>query len=203
METDTKKTIQKSGNYSEDAQKNARKSHWYSDIASTVTKCPFCDLKDKYIIAEEGGVVLTANLFPYIDGHLMVIPRRHFEKLALCSLDEWEAAHELIGLGIETIKKGLGVKDVNVLYREGTPTSGSSLKHLHIHLLPITDEFMVYEDFGCVYKFQDIEFAPVEMAERLRKVCQDLRDGVGGVGGGKDVGKDGGGIDLNVDGRKN
>lgn len=177
MGTANKKITQKGDNYSEDTQKNARKSHWYSDIASTVTKCPLCDLKDKYIIAEEGDVVLAVNLFPYIDGHLMVIPRKHFEKLAECSLDDWEATHKLVSLGITIIKQGLGVKDVNVLYREGTPTSGSSLKHLHIHLLPVTDEFMAYEDFGFTYKFQDIEFAPVEMAKRLRKVCQDLRGG--------------------------
>jgi len=54
MEMDNKKIPQVGDSYSEDAQKNARKSHWYSDIASTVTKCPLCDLKDKYIIAEEG-----------------------------------------------------------------------------------------------------------------------------------------------------
>jgi len=64
MEMDNKKIPQVGDSYSEDAQKNARKSHWYSDIASTVTKCPLCDLKDKYIIAEEGAVVLAVNLFP-------------------------------------------------------------------------------------------------------------------------------------------
>ena len=174
METDNKKIPQVGDSYSEDAQKNARKSHWYSDIASTVTKCPLCDLKDKYIIAEEGAVVLAVNLFPYVDGHLMIIPRKHYEKLAESPEKDWVDTQKLISLGINVIKKGLGVKDVNVLYREGTPTSGSSLKHLHIHLLPITDDFMVYEEFGFTYKFQDIEFAPVEMAERLRKVRKGL-----------------------------
>lgn len=160
--------------YSEEAQKNARKSHWYSEIASTVTKCPFCDLKEKYIIAESGDVVLTMNLFPYIDGHLMVIPRRHIEKLADYTPEDWQDTHKLIALGMDVIRKGIGVKDVNVLYREGTKKSGSSLKHLHIHLLPINPEFMVYENFRFSYNFQDIEVAPVEMAKKLRQVCQKI-----------------------------
>ncbi len=162
--------------YSDEAQKNARKSHWYSEIASTVTKCPFCDLKDKYVIAREKGVVLTMNLFPYIEGHLMVIPEKHFEKLADYSEEDWMATHEMISLGMDVIREGLGVKDVNVLYREGTKLSGSSLKHLHIHLLPITPEFMSYENFGFTYNFQDIEVAPVEMAELLRRVCRNLQE---------------------------
>jgi diadenosine tetraphosphate (Ap4A) HIT family hydrolase len=169
------KKQKKEDSYSETAQKNARKSHWYSDIASTVTKCPFCDLKEKYIIAEEGDVVLTMNLFPYIDGHLMVIPRRHFEKIKDYTDKEWSDTHKLISLGLDIIRKGTGVVDVNVLYREGTQKSGSSLKHLHIHLLPITPDFMNYENFGFTYKFQDIELAPAEMAKELRKICQDLQ----------------------------
>ncbi|MBD3366506.1 HIT domain-containing protein [candidate division WWE3 bacterium] len=160
--------------YSEEAQKNARKSHWYSDIASSVTKCPFCDLKEKYIIAESGDVVLTMNLFPYIDGHLMVIPKKHIERLEDFSPQDWRDAHKMISLGMEVIRQGCDVKDVNVLYREGTKKSGSSLKHLHIHLLPITPEFMVYENFRFSYNFCDIEVAPVEMAKRLRSVAAEI-----------------------------
>ncbi len=160
--------------YSEESQLLGHKSQWYSKIASSITKCPLCDLKEKYFVAEEGNVVLTMNLFPYIDGHLMVIPKSHIEKLADFSTEDWQSVHKLVSLGIELLKKEFGVQDVNVLYREGTPTSGSSLKHLHIHLLPITPEFMVYEDQKFTYNFQDISVTPVKMAERLRKVCRDL-----------------------------
>jgi diadenosine tetraphosphate (Ap4A) HIT family hydrolase len=160
--------------YSTESQILGRKSQWYDKIASSVTKCPFCDLKDKYIIAEKGKMVLTVNLFPYVEGHLMVIPRTHIEKLADFSVEDWQSSKDLIALGIDLIKKGLKVQDVNVLYREGTKKSGSSLKHLHIHLLPITKDFMVYEDFGFTYKFQDIKVAPVDMAEKLRGICQKI-----------------------------
>ncbi len=155
--------------YSDFAQKNARKSHWYSDIASSVTKCPFCDLKDKYIVAFRGNVVLTMNLFPYVDGHLMVIPRTHVERLADVSSEDWQDMHFLIDLGIRLVKEELQIPDVNVLYREGTAKSGSSLKHLHVHVIPVPKGFLRYENFGFTYAFQDIMVPPLEMAKRLRE----------------------------------
>jgi len=56
---------------------NPRVSDWYDRVVSSLDKCVFCDLKSKYIIAEEGGMVLSVNLFPYLDGHLLIIPRGH------------------------------------------------------------------------------------------------------------------------------
>jgi diadenosine tetraphosphate (Ap4A) HIT family hydrolase len=160
--------------YSDESQLLGHKSEWYDKIASSVTKCPLCDLRDKYLVAEKNGVVLTMNLFPYIDGHLMVVPRRHFEKHAAFTEEEMVAAHELTSLGMELLREELGVRDLNVLYREGTKDSGSSLKHLHIHIMPITKEFMQYKDHKFIYILQDVSVAPVEMARRLRKVCQKI-----------------------------
>ena len=46
--------------YSENAQMGARTiSDWYDKVVSSVDKCPFCDLREKYIVAEKSGVVLT------------------------------------------------------------------------------------------------------------------------------------------------
>ena len=117
---------------------------------------------------------MTVNLFPYVEGHLMVIPRAHVEKLSDLSGEDWVRCQELIGLGMDVLREGLGIRDMNILYREGTKTSGSSLKHLHIHLLPIVEGFMVYEEFGFTYKFQDINVAPIEMAQKLREVCKRI-----------------------------
>ncbi|HSX39625.1 MAG TPA: HIT family protein [Candidatus Saccharimonadales bacterium] len=156
--------------YDPEVQKNARKSAWYDEVNRNVTKCPFCDLKEKYLIAEKDGVVLTVNLFPYIDGHMMIIPRRHVESLDKLNKKEWQAMHDLISDGIKLVNTELKVENTNTLYREGAK-SGISLKHLHIHIIPITTEFLHYEPENkrFVMAFQDIELTPVEMAAKLRK----------------------------------
>jgi len=168
--TDTRKNTQLGyiDPYCEEAQKNARKNSQYSKIANSVTKCPFCDLKEKYIVAQRENAVLTVNLFPYIDGHLMVIPREHIEHLSEMPLKTWEDCHKLLTLGISLLKKALNAQDVNVLYREGSKLSGSSLKHLHIHILPILEGFMVSDEQGMGYKYQIIKKSPQEMAKILR-----------------------------------
>lgn len=159
--------------YDPEYLKNARKSEWYDVVTKNLTKCPFCDLKKKYIITEKEGMVLTVNLFPYIDGHLMVIPRKHVESIASLTKKEWGATQSLIDLGIKLISEGLKIDNANVLYREGN-ISGMSLKHLHIHILPITKEFMKYEKQKFTWTFQDIKLAPLEEAEMLRKVCKKI-----------------------------
>ncbi len=162
--------------YSEECQKNARKSPLYSQIASSVTKCPFCDLKEKYIISQTEKAVLTVNLFPYIEGHLMVIPKKHIERLEEFSVEDWQDCRDLLSVGIAVLKKALQVQDVNILYREGSKDSGSSLKHLHIHILPIKKGFMVSDTDGVGYKYQDIKKAPIEVAEELRGVLGEMAE---------------------------
>lgn len=161
--------------YSSDIQKNARKSARYDDVTRNLTKCPFCDLKAKYFVKELSGSVLTMNLFPYIDGHMMIIPKRHVESFELLNNKEWSEFKKLIDVGIKLIKSELGIENTNTLYRQGGKNSGASLGHLHVHLLPITAGFMTYEKQRFIYNFLDVKHTPIEMAERLRKACQKLK----------------------------
>ena len=56
-------------------KRQARTKGHYEKIWQNTGKCVFCDLKDKYVLLEENGIVLTINLSPYIDGQLMAIHR--------------------------------------------------------------------------------------------------------------------------------
>ena len=156
--------------YSDEMQKAARVSEWYERVKSNLDKCPFCDLKDKYIISKTDNAVLTINLFPYIDGHLLIIPKRHIRKFSEINKKEWKEIQELIDLGIRILEEELGLENTNTVYREGVK-AGVSLEHLHLHIIPITPDFMQYKKPGFVWKFQKIEVAPIEMAKKLRKAC--------------------------------
>jgi ATP adenylyltransferase len=134
-------------------------------------KCVFCDLKDEYIIAEEGGLVLSVNLFPYIDGHLLIIPRRHMERFCEINSDEWATVGRLTALGTNLLKRGFGIEDSNVLYREGGTASGKSLGHLHFHIMPCVPGFLQRNDKGILYTYQELRLAPLEVAQRLRAIC--------------------------------
>ncbi len=158
--------------HSDDVLKNARVSKWYDDIANSVTKCVFCDLRAKYVVLETKSSVLTMSLYPYIDGQLLILPKRHVEDLAQLTQTEWKDTKALTELGTKLIKEEFGIGGVQLLYRGGE-NSGKSVGHLHFHLLPITKEFMTYDkNKGFIYKFQKIQYSPVEVAERYRRLCK-------------------------------
>lgn len=159
--------------YSIEAQMNAKLGQWYDHIANTITKCPFCDLKAKYFVIEGTHSVLTVNLFPYEDGHLMVIPKRHIEKIEHISIEETIETQELVAKGIKLLKTEFNYTSINVLYREGGQNAGQSLLHIHTHILPV-DKVLVYRKGGFDFNFQEIKLPPIETAQKLRKLAKEL-----------------------------
>ncbi|TAH36753.1 hypothetical protein EYC59_00190, partial [Candidatus Saccharibacteria bacterium] len=85
--------------------RDARTGGYYGKIWTTVGKCVFCDLRDKYIVHEENGIVLTVPLFAYIDGNLMIIPRRHIKSVKELTDSEWETVRKFMYIAKKIIRK--------------------------------------------------------------------------------------------------
>lgn len=146
--------------YSEELQKTARKGGEYDEVMASLTKCPFCDLRRKYIVKRLAGMYLTVNLFPYVDGHLLIVSQRHIEDIAELTKKEWQAIFELVKLAQRLYQKRLKVADFAVLYHQGH-NSGRSLKHFHISIIPEAKKVVKKE-------YQEITLAPLELAKLLR-----------------------------------
>jgi len=142
-------------------QMGARTKGKYHEIAASVGKCVFCDLKEKYIVAEDSGLVLTANLFPYADGHLLVIPKRHTENYLNLTQKEIVVAHRLTRKALDLLRKVLDIESVWLLLREGNKT-GKTVKHLHWQIIPF-DRKMVS------WHYQKINLVPENLAKMLRE----------------------------------
>lgn len=146
-------------------QLNARRGGTYDEIAAEAEskKCVFCDLKDKYILYEENGVVVTVNIFPYIDGHLLVIPRRHIESFQELTTAEQLLIFKLSKKATAILEKELGVKGFWMVLREGATgiASGKTVTHVHWNILPYVDGINTWH-------YQEIKYKPVELAEKLR-----------------------------------
>jgi ATP adenylyltransferase len=149
--------------WSKDSQLNARLRGEYHKIAENTGKCVFCDLRDKYIIKEKNGMVLTVNLFPYIDGQLMIIPRRHIERYSELTEKEILTNFILSKQAINVLRKRMGVEGLWLVLREGAlgETSGKTVKHLHWNIMPYNDRLNTWH-------YQEITVPPIELAARLR-----------------------------------
>lgn len=148
--------------FSQKSQANARLAGSYWKIAETAEskRCVFCELKDKYIVDEKNGLVLTVNLFPYINGHMLVIPRRHVENFLELTPEEIATANELMQKSIKLLRGELSVDGIWLVLRDGQ-IAEKTVKHLHWQVMP-------YKNGLNQWNYQEITLPPIELAERLR-----------------------------------
>ena len=139
-------------------------SYWYDRKWKEVNKCVFCDLKKRFVIKELDDMILTTNIYPYIDGHLMIIPKNHVTALKELTSKQWDAVRTLEYASKKMLRALYDIKSVWILYREG-PLGGDSQKtveHLHIQILPYTDGLVKWN-------FQEISAPPFETASKFKE----------------------------------
>lgn len=152
--------------YAPENQLTAREKGFYDKVLEKVAergKCVFCDLKEKYIIDEENEVVLTVALYPYEDGHLLIIPRRHIESASQMADEERETVFDLAEQGQKLLREKLGVNNFWFLVREGEGIkAGKTVDHLHFHLMPYDPEVIKMGE-------TELSIKPIDLAEKLRE----------------------------------
>lgn len=162
MDKDTKKNYNPQTKIIDYKKKIARSWNWYDGIWQTVGKCVFCDLKKRYVIFEKNGIVLTANLYPYINAHLLIVPRRHIEYMKEMTLEEWEALRGVMYVAKKILRKVFNIKSVWFLYREGAMGEGQkTVGHLHVQVIP-------YKEGLVKWNYQPISWAPGEVGDKLK-----------------------------------
>jgi ATP adenylyltransferase len=78
---------------------------------------------------------VVLNLWPYNNGHAMVVPSRHVEDLTELTDDEALEMHHLSQRLVTAYRKTMNAQGVNVGLNLGR-ISGGSIDHLHLHLVP-------------------------------------------------------------------
>ncbi len=103
--------------------------------------CIFCDaLRDE----QAGSLVLyrgetcfiILNLYPYNNGHLMVVPQRHVATLAGATPNELNELIELTRRAEMALMEAYAPHGMNVGMNLGRPAGAGVLDHLHVHLVP-------------------------------------------------------------------
>lgn len=141
--------------------RDARFTDKYDEIWQSVGKCVFCDLRDKYIIHEENGIVLTVTLFAYSDGHIMIIPRRHLRSMKDMTQKEWETVRKFTYIAKRLIKSVHGVKGMQFIQKDGS-LAQSTVEHIHFHCVPFNNPNLN------TWNYQKLALTPIESANLYR-----------------------------------
>lgn len=97
--------------------------------------CLFCSFdKDKYIVENELAFGIF-DKFPVNKGHMLIIPKRHFESFFDATKEEVSALYSLIKEGKAYLDKEYAPDGYNVGVNVGE-YGGQTVMHLHIHLIP-------------------------------------------------------------------
>lgn len=166
---------QKNPHLSEEQQeqlrkKNARVTGEYSSIWQNTGKCVFCDLKDKYILYEENGIVLTVNIYPYIDGQLMAIPRKHIQSPKELTPSEWQTIRKFNYIAKKIQKKLFGHKALWTLIREGGERAQMTVSdHLHVQFIPFDSPDL------CKWNYRELQHTPLESAGIFKSKINEIK----------------------------
>jgi histidine triad (HIT) family protein len=101
--------------------------------------CPFCDLihgaGEVSMCFEDRDVVAFLDIQPVNPGHLLVVPRQHYESLEdiphALAMHLFEVAMQLAPV----VKQVAGADGMNVVVNSGA-AAGQDVFHYHVHVIP-------------------------------------------------------------------
>jgi len=101
--------------------------------------CLFCRMVAGQIpvarIYEDDVVLAFLDIGPLSDGHTLVIPKRHFERLHDCPADVLGQVCSRLGKLAGAVAAAMNSDGYNLLCNNGA-AAGQLVEHLHFHIVP-------------------------------------------------------------------
>jgi ATP adenylyltransferase len=103
--------------------------------------CVFCDAPHSpdghsLIVYDGKASYVILNLYPYNNGHLLVVPYRHTGSLASLTRDELHEMADLQALSERVLVEAYAPHGINIGVNLGKPAGAGVLEHVHVHLVP-------------------------------------------------------------------
>ncbi len=104
--------------------------------------CVLCQLPAQgddaatYILHRGRLAYVIMNLYPYNNGHLMVVPYRHVASLTALEPDAAAEVVELARLSQAVVQRAMHPQGFNLGMNQGRAAGAGIDDHLHLHLVP-------------------------------------------------------------------
>lgn len=105
--------------------------------------CVFCGLlqspagdDEKYIVHRAGHNFVILNIFPYITGHLMVVPFQHLPLLGAASKELTDELMDLTKRSQEILAEVYRPDGFNIGMNIGKAAGAGVAEHFHMHVMP-------------------------------------------------------------------
>jgi ATP adenylyltransferase len=110
-------------------------------VGDTSDRCIFCDAgpessRDELVLVRTPLSFVVLNLYPYNNGHLMVVPKRHVASLASSTPEELTDLMRLTRHAEIALAEAYTPQGMNIGINLGRPGGAGIVDHLHVHLVP-------------------------------------------------------------------
>lgn len=121
--------------------------------------------EETYIVWRGEHTFVILNVWPYTNGHVMVLPKKAVPSL----LDMTPVIHaelwETVRLAMTALNKAMFPQGLNVGVNEGSAGGGSEPDHLHVHVVPRWDA-----DTNFMTVVADVRILPMSLADSWRRL---------------------------------
>ncbi|NLX05929.1 MAG: HIT family protein [Phycisphaerae bacterium] len=103
--------------------------------------CIFCRIVAGEVpslkVYEDDSALAFLDIGPLAEGHVLVIPKRHYERLEEMPAEEVGAVTRHLPVLAKAVLKATGAGAYNVLQNNGE-VAGQAVGHVHFHIIPRT-----------------------------------------------------------------
>ncbi len=105
-------------------------------------RCIFCGKPSEendrkhFIIYRSAHSFVMINMYPYNNGHLMIVPNRHCSKLTDLPTEELNDLFQLLQTTEGIIRRCYNPEGINIGMNLGKAAGAGIDDHLHIHIVP-------------------------------------------------------------------
>jgi ATP adenylyltransferase len=152
---------------------------YVTSASGTASECVFCSTtqsgRDELILARGRLTYVILNLYPYNNGHLMVVPERHVATLEASTPEERVELMRFTRHAEMALTEAYTPQGINIGINLGRPAGAGVVDHLHVHLVPRWNG-----DTNFMTVIGNVRVLPEELgatAKRLRPIFQRLSQG--------------------------
>ena len=120
-----------------------RSKYIASGVDSQSDECVFCRIAasadrdaENYVLHRGEHAFVVLNLYPYISGHLMVVPYLHTSEFHSTAKEITDEMMDLTKRGQTVLREVYSPSGFNLGMNLGSAAGAGIADHLHIHMLP-------------------------------------------------------------------
>ena len=104
--------------------------------------CIFCNAlnvqndRDAYILYRGKHSFVIMNIYPYNNGHLMIVPYMHTGEIEELSKDTYAEMFNLVQISVKVLKKVYNPDGFNMGMNIGRVAGAGIKDHVHMHIVP-------------------------------------------------------------------